>query len=249
MTRIAISAWGQSMVEPEAQTLAILGRRLRELGHEIASQDDPEAESFVSLQHSRDVFNRSLANQSITRRILVSFEPKSVSPMEFTLAVKNSYDSVIRWSAPHVTDENEKVTKFGGFWAGDMHRNLLKYSRATRPENSIGLINANKHSFITGSLYKLRSQVIRRLSTALPEVMVNVAGANWQAGIAFEADLQARSLLHAAVFRQPIDLSLLKCPIKKAHNIRFHGEVPDTLDFLSANRIAIVIENEASYVS
>ena len=244
-----MSAWGQSMVEPRSQTLAILGGRLRELGHEITRQDDPGAESFVSLQHDTEVFDKSLANQRITRRILVSFEPKIVSPKEYTTSLTKSYDSVIRWSALDKANKSEKVFQYGGFWAGDLERNLLKYSGIDRPQNSIGLINANKHSFINGSLYTLRSQVIQRLADAFPEVTVNVAGANWQAGISFEINQQARSLLQALLFRQQIDLSLAKCPIKKLPNIQFHGEVPDTLEFLSRNRFAIVIENEASYVS
>jgi hypothetical protein len=237
------------MVETNSPTLAILGGRLRELGHQIAHYDDLDAECFVSLQHHRDIFNRSLANQHITRRILVSFEPRIVSPEEYRPSVTHRYDSVIRWSALHKTNESEKVFTYGGFWAGDLDRNLLKYSRASRNGNSIGLINANKHSFITGSLYTLRSQVIRRLANALPEVEVNVAGAKWQAGSAFETNQQARSLLQAFLFRQRIDLSLVKAPIKQLPNIKFHGEVSSTLDFLSTNRFALVIENEASYVS
>ena len=249
MTRIAMSAWGHSMVEPNSQTLAILAGRLRELGHEVVSQDDPEAESFVSLQHHREIFNRSLANQHVSRRILVSLEPRIVSPKEYTTAVTKNYDSVIRWSAMHRTNEKEKFFTYGGFWQGDLERNLLTHSRNIRPENSIGLLNGNKHSFITGSLYTLRSRVIQRLASAFPQFEVNVAGANWQAGTIFEANQQARSLLQAVLFRQPIDLSLLKAPIRQLPNINFHGEISSTLGFLSANRFAIVIENEASYVS
>ncbi len=245
-----MSAWGQSMVEPRSQKLTILGGRLRELGHEIVPQDDPDAESFVSLQHNRGIFNRSLANQNVSRRILVSFEPKVVSPKEYTTAITRKYDSIVRWSDLQRTNENEKFFTYGGFWAGDLEQNLGTYSKMGRPnQNSIGILNANKHSFITGSLYTLRSRVIQRLASAFPEFVVNLAGANWQAGRVFEANQQARSLLQAALFRQRIDLSLLKAPIRQLPNINFHGEISSTLDFLSANRFAVVIENEASYVS
>jgi len=172
-----------------------------------------------------------------------------VSPKEYTTAVTKKYDSVIRWSALQRVNENEKFFTYGGFWAGDLEKNLHTYSRKGRPKNSIGILNANKHSFITGSLYTLRSRVIQRLASAFPDFEVNVAGANWQAGEVFEANQQARSLLQAFLFRQPINLSLTKAPIRRLPNINFYGEVSSTLDYLSANKFAVVIENEASSVS
>jgi hypothetical protein len=247
--KIALSAWGEIVSDKTTGPLSFLHHRLTELGYSFVEIEDSTADFFISIQHQRPVYKRAANNPSISKKILVNHEPKVVSPEEYRKSVISGYDKVFRWSHQHLQNNREQAFTAGIFWAGSATEKIEKYAFRSRETNSVGMINANKHSFVKGSLYSLRRDVVEKMAQSGIAEIVSLAGINWGRGFGYALETNARSLVQAVSAGQFPDLSLFSRPLRRNPRLRIVGQVEDTLDFLSSLEFAIVIENEATYVS
>ena len=246
---IAVSAWGKSIDCSTTGPLSFLFDRLESQGFQVVNQDHSSAQIFVSIQHNRSVFEATQNMKDLRHKVLVSYEPKIVSPEEYRRPVVDAYDSVIRWSILHRTSDRETVAPAGIYWYGSAQENLIRYSNQIRGWSSISLINAHKHSLIKGSLYSLRRGVVEAVASNLPGFNVSLAGTSWARGRKYILESNLRSLFLALVSGNFPDFRGLSRRIRTYPNLKLVGPVDDGLDFLSRATFAIVIENEATYVS
>jgi len=247
--KIALSAWGEIVTDKTTGRLSFLHHRLTELGYSFVQIEDPTADFFVSIQHQRPVYKQAANNPGISKKILVNHEPKVVSPEEYRKSVISGYDKVFRWSHQHLQNNREQAFTAGIFWAGSANEKIDKYAFRSRKLNSVAMINANKHSFVKGSLYSLRRDVVEKMSQSGIVEFVCLAGINWERGFGYALETNVRSLIQAVSAGQFPDLSLFSRPLRRNPRLILVGQVEDTLDFLSSSEFAIVIENEATYVS
>jgi hypothetical protein len=246
---IAVSAWGRSIGQSTTGPLSFLFDRLESQGFKVVAQEDSTAHIFVSIQHNRKAYKAMQRTKSLSHKILVSYEPKTVSAEEYRKSVVEAYDSVIRWSPLHRTSDRETVAPAGIYWHSLAQEHLTKHSSRIRNWTSIALINGHKHSLIKGSLYSLRRKVMETLAGALPGFSLALAGARWEAGKLYVVEANLRSLYLALRSGNMPDPRGFSKKIKKHPNLNIVGPVDDGLDFLSRATFAIVIENEATYVT
>jgi hypothetical protein len=247
--RIAISAWGDLVSDKTTGPLSFLRDRLTELGYMFVDIEDPRTNFFVSIQHQRSVYKRAADNPNISKRVLVNHEPKVVSPEEYRISVISGYDKVFRWSKCHLQSKEEEAFTAGIFWADSASATIEKFAFRNRPANSVGMINANKHSFVKGSLYSLRRDVMERIAQSGKAEIVKLAGINWEKGTGYALETNLRSLVHVISANLSPQLNLYSRPLRRHPRLEIVGQVEETLEFLSSIEIAIVIENEATYVS
>jgi hypothetical protein len=246
---LAMSAWGQSIDSSTTGPLAFLFKRLESQGFQIVGQEDEAAQCFVSIQHNRSVYKSTDNMKYLKHKILVSYEPKTASPKEYRTSVVEKYNSVIRWSSMHRTSLRETVSPAGIYWHSLVEEKLSKYANRRRAWESISLINAHKHSVIPGSLYSLRREAIQRVAASFPDYEVTLAGSNWDAGKAYVLESNLRSLSLALFSGNKPELRNLSRKLKTHPNLNIVGQVDDGLDLLSRANFALVIENEATYVT
>jgi hypothetical protein len=246
---IAVSAWGKSIDRSTTGPLSFLFDRLESQGFQVVEQDHSSAQIFVSIQHNRSVFKTTQSMKNLSQKLLVSYEPKIVSPEEYRKSVVDAYDSVIRWSSLHRTSDRETVAPFGIYWYESAQENFTQYSNQSRGWSSISLINAHKHSLIKGSLYSLRRDVVEAVAANFPGFNVSLAGTSWARGRKYILESNLRSLALALLSGNFPDFRGLSRRIRTYPNLNIFGPVDDGLEFLSRATFAIVIENEATYVS
>lgn len=247
--KVAFYAWGDIVSDKTTGELSFLYQRLTELGYSFVEIEDPTANFFVSIQHQRSVYKRAANNPSLSKRVLVNHEPKVVSPEEYKKSVISGYDKVFRWSHQHLQNKEEQAFTPGIFWAESAHEKIEKYAFRNRKTNSVGMINANKHSFVKGSLYSLRRDVMEEIAQSGSVEIVSLAGSNWERGFGYAFETNLRSLIQVVSAGQFPQLSLFSRPLRRNSRLRIVGQVDDALDFLSSLEFAIVIENEATYVT
>lgn len=246
---MAVSAWGRSINRSTTGPLSFLFDRLESQGFKVVAQEDSSAHIFVSIQHNRKVYKATQSMKNLSHKVLVSYEPKTVSAEEYRKSVVDSYDSVIRWSPLHRTSDRETVAPAGIYWYESAQENLTRYSNQSRGWRSISLINRHKHSLIKGSLYSLRREVVEAVAADFPGFNLSLAGISWARGITYILESNLRSLLLALLSGNSPDFRGLSRRIRTYPNLNIVGPVDDGLDFLSRATFAIVIENEATYVT
>lgn len=117
----------------------------------------------------------------------------------------------------------------------------------------IALINENKFSFVVQSQYILRTKfILECLAAGIP---IRIAGRNWTRGFWWTASKLAHHILLAAgagmlAFRFTDVMSAFRLSLQRKKVVQcYQGVVRDSVEFLSKQKVAIVIENEASYAS
>jgi hypothetical protein len=102
---------------------------------------------------------------------------------------------------------------------------------------------------IKGSLYSLRRDVVEAVAANFPDFNVSLAGTSWARGRKYILESNLRSLFLALLSGNFPDLKGFSRRVKSYPNLKLVGPVDDGLDFLSRATFAIVIENEATYVT
>ena len=110
-----------------------------------------------------------------------------------------------------------------------------------RSESEFCMIAANKFSPVRGELYTLRKQIALELDN------VKLFGRDWQIGISKKILICLKSLAFCAL--DPKIMQLESLGLWLAPNPSSHGEVEDKASVYSNFNYAIVVENEANYVS
>ena len=137
-----------------------------------------------------------------------------------------------------------------------LEHGALKLDRYTRLRDSdeqkafakqIGIVNANKYSFVRQAQYHLRIDAIRSMSRA--GWTVTVAGRGWNRGALISFTLQGAKLLSQIfTFARPT-LSFFRGPLVAHPNIKSVGFVEDEVAFLSQFPFSLVTENCQGCVS
>lgn len=222
--------------------LAVLGIRV------VSPEDYGRATHLLVIDYiSKDIVQ--WPKLPITNRFLTATEPVSVNPIQFSKKVTDKFYRVIVPSqlSPH---SSNTVVYDGGYL--NPPRYATAYSN-NGDRHGCALINENKFSFAAQSNYALRTRFIRRAFKKKLEF--SIAGRNWNRGIVWTS---AKLLHHLLIgirskqvkFSIPDVIEIVKFSLsqKRIETISA-GVVRDSVEFLSKYRVAIVIENESSYVS
>ncbi len=193
------------------------------------------------MDHNRSSFAAIAPRVPRGRRQLVVFEPQVVLPDNYRRSVRAQYGEILSIGAEGLTADPAILP-----WPQRDWREHLTPAGVHRAGTSV-LINANKISMVSGSLYGLRRQVIGAFHrSGMP---LTLAGSNWSRRGSQLAIENTRALAYAVLNRQRIDLGewSRRLPLDgSVHNV---GMVTDKQEVLAAHEFAIVIENSANYVS
>jgi hypothetical protein len=184
-----------------------------------------------------------------SNRFLIATEPVTVNPVQFSEAVSEKFEHVIVPSSLAPKNKNTIVGQGGYF-------NPSRYAQFFPNDGNrqgCALINENKFSFVRESNYALRSKFI--LGALNANLSLSIAGRNWTRGILWTlAKLSHHFLIALRAGRLHFSLRDLIALINfslQRRRVRAisAGIVPDNVLYLSEFKVAIVIENESSYVS
>ena len=218
------------------------GVRLHETG------DDVPATHLLVIDY-RAADENNWPNVPNSNRFLIATECETVNPLQFSRHVSKKFAQVLVPSRLYPQRANTRVWEGGYF-------NALSLGRPHSNDGSrrdCGLINENKFSFVPQSNYLLRSKFI--LSAGDAGISLTVAGQNWRRNWLWTL---AKLLHHWVIAFRAGYLSLRITDSLYAIYFSLHrktvgrstvGRVPDAVAFLSNFKVAIVIENESSYVS
>jgi len=183
-------------------------------------------------------------------RYLIASECATVNPGQFTERVGQKFSLVYVPSVFYPKLVNSEVWREGGYF--NLDRFKARFSNDGR-RGGCGLINENKFSLVSGSNYILRTNFIANaVKNGLP---LTIAGRNWNRGLLWTSAKLLHHLLIAARggrlnLKLTDALSALRFATHKRSNTRnYVGAVPDSIEFLSKFKVAVVIENESSYTS
>jgi hypothetical protein len=185
----------------------------------------------------------------LENRYLISTEPATVNPAQYTKRVTSKFFRVFVPSSLHPSQINT-LTWPGGYFNPSRHK--IPFTNDGMRQG-IALINENKFSFAKESNYLLRSKVILKAITS--GLDISIAGRNWTRGLSWtflklghHAFIAARSGRLSLSFGD-LFFALYFPLIRKKVAAVSNGVVEDSVKFLAQHKVAIVIENESSYVS
>lgn len=230
------------MIDNDADRDWLFFKLLQDSKIQLVSLAHGKPHSVVFFDHYWRSYLSSVRAMSGARRVLVCREPRAVKPLQYKKWVRSLYDQVIVISELQKTSSRDLVY-FPGFFPGPR----LGPHQAPKNKGSVGIVNANKFSFVSGSLYKTRHSSISKLAKS--GIETHLAGANWDKHTLWHIVTQIKTLaLNLADFSS-IDCSNLTFPLPKLANLVLHGAVDDSVDFLSKYEFALVVENDPDYIS
>ena len=200
---------------------------------------------------SSNVAKRALHSSESSKKVLVVFEPKMVNPYEYQIAVRKNFDYIISLSPNFLYNDSDIIWDQGHLPNRSTVNSLLEQfsSKSGRP-NFVAIVNENKTSAISSSLYAYRIDCIKALSKS--QFRVALAGKNWDRPKRWNIYQFAKAAANAALTRNVPDFSKLRLGLAdsiKAQDIDFDGPCFDAVEFLSDSQFNLVIENERSYIS
>lgn len=215
-------------------------RVLRNMGYTLVEPTSREATHFVSLDHHVESLTAVAERVPIERRILLVLEPRVVKPGNYRPETTSHYGAVLSYTRAAVAS---RVLP----WPQRDWRARPPATTIQRESGTTALINANKLSFIGGSLYGLRRRVIRAFShEGLP---LTLAGPNWERRGLTALYENAKSIAYATLNHERVVLSEWAVPLRLGPSITHLGPVKDKEAVLLGCEFAVVIENSADYVS
>lgn len=221
-------------------------RFLGDNGFQLCPINKPVPSIYLALDYSRKAFRRVKKKVPKERRILVTLEPKAVNPAQYTRRVRDKFGQIIVLSPLQVVDPNDLV-HYPGYLSPDRLVQARKLENLNKVQGAVGLVNANKFSFVPSSQYVLRHKAIKKLAHA--GVTVNLGGANWSRGAFWQVLAQTKCLIYQLGLFAPLKLANFYMPLARNSSILFHGPVGDHIKFLGCNEFALVIENDPDYLS
>ncbi len=248
-TSIKIRYFGSSTV-PTTSGWHGLASELQKLGVKVHQPEDSEGPShLIEIDYVLSQQGGPHKRIPKSNRFLIATEPVTVNPIQFNKAVCDKFAHVIVPSSLAPKNKNTVVGEGGYF-------NPIRYTKFFPNDGSrrgSALINENKFSFVRESNYALRSRFI--LAAINAGLDLSIAGRNWTKGILWTAAKLLHHFLLAVragrldfQFRDAIFLLYFSLQRGSVAEIS-SGVVPDNVLYLSNFKVAIVIENESSYVS
>ena len=220
---------------------------LKELGVDILCVEDELAMHHFVLDHQNQP-KELHKNLNSENRTLVRLEPRCVNPIQYRPSIEKLYkniivvsslqrsqDDQIHWKSGYLPNSRDLMKKIDGC------RNITK-------KPGICFVNQNKFSLIKGELYSLRRKAISEFVTR--GITFNLAGADWDKSKIWIFKSKIKSLQNSLVDYRFSTLKGFWANIDiKNPKLIYHGRVLDSVDFMANYEFALIIENEASYVS
>jgi hypothetical protein len=247
--QVAVCAWGKPLISMSSNISLLLEKEFFAQGLEILDCGDPRATHFVSIQHNPSCFRRNARKMPLQKRILVTFEPRAASPSEYSRKVTKRYGHIIRNSRNQRVNSEEDYFGVGAFWQPQVQKLLSEHAEKPRDSLTVAMLNSNRYSFVKGSKYALRQDVITNLARNRDDLTVLLGGPDWDQGLLADLREQLKAVLYAFYWRAPLDLRLGRLPIDLIDGVVYKGPIEDGQSFLSQAKFAVVIENEPTYVS
>jgi hypothetical protein len=246
-----IVAWGRKVVEPIGDIMvdAILARSIArdEVGRSL-ERNHMSKILLLDLNILHPPFRLFHFNRG--RRILVVLEPRVVNPLLHKIWFRKLFGRVAVISRDQVILGNEEVLRFGTLVDRETTQAECAHSeQVPREDSTVALVNENKFSFVSGSLYKYRSEAIKSISNS--SSTLKLAGKNWDKRMGWHFLTQAKCLLITLIAGVLPDLNQFQLPLSKLtlSQIHYAGRVESSVNFMRTAKYALVIENDASYVS
>jgi len=250
LTKVSMSVLGQCLtsgkLDPKWKVFPSI---LETKNVSIVPVGDSASTHYFSLEH--DAPSLALARKSVKleNRTLIIVEPRSVHPEQFRKGVRRQYGRVIALSRRHLNGSMGEIWKGGHLSSPSaVLAEVAKGQQLDRKPNTVGLINENKFSLISGSQYKKRYLVINEFIENGHEF--SLAGKDWDKGLAWTIAKQIHSGIRALSARIVPDFRQCHLPMNVNNkNLSYFGRVDSQFDFLRTLQFAVVIENEANYIT
>lgn len=245
--KIAIRYFGADSI-PSTSSWASLPDELGRRGLEpIQPGDSCRPDFSLDIDFATNSLLKPLPSK--VQRYLIATEPVTVNPQQYSKRIAGQFSRVFVASR-HGQRTPNFISWNGGYWNPERHPRVHGNDGQRR---GVAFVNENKFSFVKQSNYILRTKILLRSPES--DWDFRFAGRNWSRSMPWTLIKLAHHFFIALkAFRlsfNPNDvLAALKLPLKrKALEQRYDGEVPDAGTYLSKFKVAIVIENESSYVS
>lgn len=242
---MSISFYGQDLYWSDSPGWKPFSHFLEE--NTLVPIGDPTAEYFIAFEHNSRHSRLAGRVLSKNRCFLVIFEPKAVNPLQFSTRVHSKYRMVLVPSKLQVKGPEDVSYDAGGLPTREVAVLDLETNHAINlREPRSTLIQQNKFSFVRGSGYTLRWDIISAFDKHRLPLLV--AGKNWDRPLGWWLIQQAYAFLVSLKGRTRPNLRLVRLPRKLDSVIRV-GEVPDSVDFQRSGTFSLVVENDREYVS
>lgn len=199
-----------------------------------------EIDALVANSYSLESIKECNSNQiSIERRVLVLWEPKAVSPKNYSKEVLANYGKIF---APSVQWAQALGAEVFNWPQVDLENCDPNFSNWHQRRNKSVFILANKFSACKGELYSLRRELAFKTQE---KDLLDIYGNNWNFGWFYNFIHYLRSLTRTPI----MDLSLTSARFITKKFKNYKGVSHNKLQTNFGYRISLVIENSADYIS
>ena len=247
---VAMSVLGECLtsknLDPKWQVFPSI---LRSKGVNIVPVGDAIATHYVALEHDRHCLNRVTNFVRTENRLLVVVEPRSVHPEQYMKKNQNLYGRVITLSRRHWWGKSGETWDGGHLPTTDLVLARLEESKqSVRMAGSVGIINENKFSLVPGNQYKRRFNVVKEFLDHEQDFCL--AGKNWERGLVWTMAKQGHAMVRSLKSQIVPDFRECHLPLDvKSVGLNYFAQVQSQYDFLKQIDFAVVIENEATYLT
>jgi len=240
---LSISYFGEIGPIPKSSAWSSLIDELKALGVLVWEDGDVDPTHILAIDYS-PYQSAYLSGFPRNNRLLCATEPRAVSPKQFSRLVRRRFAGVLVPSDLYPLLGGEEIWE-GGYL--DLRRNGEFFAANDGNRLGYGMVNQNKFSMVQGSNYALRTRVVRYATKH--RIPLRVGGADWDRGLLWTV---LKLLHHTGIALAAGHLPRLRnlaLPLSMASRELLVGAVESDVEFLSHKRIALVIENESTYVS
>jgi hypothetical protein len=199
----------------------------------------------IDHQHQSKELNNKLTPEN---RTLVRLEPRCVNPNQYQPSIEKLYGNIVVVSPLQQNKANQILWRSG--YLPDSKQLVRKIYECRNIEKlpEICIVNQNKFSFIKGELYSFRQSAINRFLAS--GITLNLAGGDWGKSRIWNLKSRLRTFKDCLSYYRILTLKGFFVSTNiSSPNLIYHGRVSDSVDFMANFKFALVIENEASYVS
>ena len=196
----------------------------RELGHQVVASLEDQPDILICVDFKRTdmkIIHRAQRMQIHTT--LIINEPEVVIPQQSRRSIRSKFDTVLEIGRP----DSIPQLKWAQTWRS--------IAREQARSKSVVLVNADKWSFIEGSLYWLRAAV------ASENPNLDVFGHGWDRKVHVRFAHRVFELLRTLVARRMPSLKGIRYVLSRP--LAFKGSVQDKVQEMSKYNVAVVIEN------
>lgn len=241
---LAVSLFGRPGDHEEKGRWKGLMSALQKAGVELWNSDSKSNPThYLSVDFTHSGFSQWGKSVAKRNRWLICVEPETVNPLQYSDKVQKNFARVF------VSSKLSPRAQQCSIWQnGHLSKTGHGFVQATAvKEKKITIINQNKFSFTSRSLYSLRTRFIKfSLAKGLE---IAVAGKDWLRGNLWTCMKQLHALVIAIRAGAQPNLGKACVAFTRYPKNTFFGSVPDAIDFLRRYKVTVVIENEATYVS